>query len=125
VKHQTQRGTMPWSLGTHLLVPTGEQDSALPAPTRRVAYTCGSGHVTSLTFALEAVAPPTWGCGRCSRDGDLTDAGGGPVDAEPVAVKKPSRTHMDMVRERRTDAELEALLDERLALLRARRAAAA
>jgi hypothetical protein len=36
---------------------------------------------------------------------------------------KPARTHWDMLLERRSIAELEALLDERLALLRSGSAA--
>ena len=39
-------------------------------------------------------------------------------DEKPV---KPARTHWDMLMERRTTAELEELLEERLALLRSGR----
>ncbi|WP_251151269.1 RNA polymerase-binding protein RbpA [Cellulosimicrobium sp. Marseille-Q4280] len=123
MKYQTHVGTMPWSRGGNLLEAFGEQEDVLPAATRPVTYECAADHVTVLTFALDAKAPATWTCPRCSRDGALTDAGGGPVDDEEVAPPKPARTHMDMVRERRTTAELEALLAERLDLLRARRVA--
>lgn len=124
MRNQTHTGTLPWSRGGgNTLEAWGEQEDVLPAPTRRVSYECAGGHVTALTFAREAKAPPTWTCPRCSRDGSLTDAGGGPLDDEPVAEVKPGRTHLDIVRERRTTAELEVLLAERLELLRARRVA--
>jgi hypothetical protein len=47
------------------------------------------------------------------------------VDSKPVEIdrsgEKVARTHWDMLLERRTRAELEELLEERLQYLRARR----
>jgi len=54
-----------------------------------------------------------WEC-RCGEEALLRDA----ERPEPKAVK-PQRTHWDMLLERRTVAELQELLDERLDLLRA------
>ncbi len=61
---------------------------------------------------------------RCARDdyseGILLDAAGTPVVTEHIESKVP-RSHWDMLLERRTRAELEELLEERLTYLRARR----
>jgi hypothetical protein len=40
------------------------------------------------------------------------------IAAEEPKAQKPARTHWDMLMERRTRADLEELLEERLALLR-------
>ena len=63
-------------------------------------------------MSVEADIPALWEC-RCGtlalRENAETP------DAKPG---KPPRTHWDMLMERRTTAELEVLLEERLALLR-------
>lgn len=77
-----------------------------------VEYVCPSGHVTSLPFSVEAEVPALWEC-RCGMEGLRRDA------EQPEAVPtRHVRTHWDMLLERRTVAELEELLDERLTLLR-------
>lgn len=76
-------------------------------------YDCPNGHTVVLPFSVEADVPPTWEC-RCGAAALLRDA------EQPEAKPgKPQRTHWDMLLERRTTAELQELLDERLALLRA------
>ncbi len=73
----------------------------------------------TLTFAADAEAPQTWECRTCGGEAILL------VDNKTVEVdrgeEKAARTHWDMLLERRTRAELEELLEERLAYLRARR----
>ncbi|UWF76593.1 MULTISPECIES: RNA polymerase-binding protein RbpA [Microbacterium] len=89
---------------------------------RATTYTCPAcGHDTTLMFAADAEAPPTWECRSCGSEAVLQ------VDGEPVKLdegeEKAARTHWDMLLERRTRAELEELLEERLAYIRARRGA--
>ena len=54
-----------------------------------------------------------WECPRCGAESLRSDG----VRAE-AKEEKPARTHWDMLRERRSIAELEDLLAERLDLLR-------
>jgi hypothetical protein len=75
-------------------------------------YDCPRGHETVVPFALEAEVPSTWECKQCGATALLRD-GGVP---ETKAVK-PARTHWDMLLERRSLAELEEVLAERLAAL--------
>ncbi|WP_243225725.1 RNA polymerase-binding protein RbpA [Microbacterium sp. CIAB417] len=89
---------------------------------RETTYTCDAcGHVTTLMFAADAEPPQTWECRSCGADALLQ------VDGKSVTLEendeKAARTHWDMLMERRTRAELEELLEERLAFLRARRGA--
>ncbi len=89
---------------------------------RETTYTCDTcGHVTTLMFAADAEAPQTWECRSCGAEARLN------VDGQAVTLEttdeKAARTHWDMLMERRTRAELEELLEERLAFIRARRGA--
>ena len=82
------------------------------APRRQAHYDCPDGHTIILPFSTEADVPLVWEC-RCGKEALLRDAS----QPEPKAGKPP-RTHWDMLLERRTVAELEDLLAERLELLR-------
>ncbi len=98
-----------------------ESDTAVAlAPSARPEFHCPEGHVFNIRFATEALGdeglPAQWECRTCGRMALRVDA----VQPEPVK-KKHQRTHWDMLLERRTRAELEELLQERLELLRARR----
>lgn len=89
---------------------------------RETTYTCDAcGHVTNLMFAADAEPPQTWECRACGADARLN------VDGQAVTLdagdEKAARTHWDMLLERRTRAELEELLEERLAFIRDRRGA--
>ena len=87
---------------------------AEPAPRNVAAYRCPNGHDFAVPFAEEADIPTTWECRLDGLPGLLVD---GPA---PEAKKvKPPRTHWDMLMERRTREELEEILAERLAVLRA------
>lgn len=83
------------------------------APRMRAHYTCPDGHAFELTFAVDAEVPPVWEC-RCGQEALLQNA----TKPEPKKQAKPPRTHWDMLLERRSTEELEALLEERLQLLR-------
>lgn len=89
--------------------------NVVPSERQITTYVCDDGHRTELPFSVEAEIPPTWEC-RCGEAALLQ--GGEVPDLKPV---KPARTHWDMLLERRSVPELEELLEERLALLRASR----
>jgi hypothetical protein len=71
--------------------------------------------VLSFPFAIEADVPLSWEC-HCGAAALLRDA----IQPEASEVRH-QRTHWDMLLERRTIAELEELLQERLGVLRASR----
>jgi len=85
-----------------------------PAERQQVTYHCPNGHTVTVPMSLEADVPPLWEC-RCGLEALRAD-----TDAPEKKAGKPARTHWDMLLERRTIAELEVLLDERLELLRSR-----
>jgi hypothetical protein len=95
--------------GTRLGSVSFEPGNVPSAPTRLTAYTCPAGHVTRLPFAVEAdEVPDIWEC-ECGlpgvREGALL-----PPEVEPIR----RRSHWDMVLERRSRADLLAVLDQRL-----------
>ena len=90
-----------------------ESDTGVEAAPRRPAtYICPNGHTVVVPFSVEADVPALWEC-RCGAEALLRDAAR--PDPKPT---RPQRTHWDMLLERRTIAELEILLEERLSLLR-------
>ena len=78
------------------------------APRQLVRYKTEAGDVFEVPFADDAEIPGTWLC-RNGMEGTLIE---GDVP-EPKKVKPP-RTHWDMLLERRSLADLEELLSERL-----------
>jgi hypothetical protein len=85
-------------------------------------YACTTCHRDStLTFAADAEIPDTWECRTCGAEAVLRK-GEGTVTVDHSGDKIP-RTHWDMLLERRSVPELEELLEERLAYVRARRGA--
>ncbi|CAN5132941.1 RNA polymerase-binding protein RbpA [soil metagenome] len=96
--------------------PMGEAERGESAPRQAVLYFCSNNHQTTLHFALEAEAPPTWDCPRCGMPASLDS------DERPSAPKaEPYKTHLAYVKERRTDTEAAEILTEALKLLRDRR----
>jgi len=83
-------------------------------------YKTGRDAIFRVTFAEEAEIPRTWPSPTSGEEGVLLTPSGRRVPIQPMEAIH-TRTHMDMVRERRTDAELEELLSWRLELLRAKR----
>jgi len=83
------------------------------APRSDVRFQCPSGHQFTVLFADEAELPATWECKVCGSPALRLDA----VLPEGKPAKHV-RTHWDMLLERRTIADLEEVLAERLALLR-------
>lgn len=84
------------------------------SPRQSVEFDCPSNHHFSIVFSDEAELPAAWDCPQCGETGLRSDG-----HRAVAKDEKPVRTHLDMLRERRTDAELEALLTERLQLMKA------
>lgn len=102
--------------GTNLSTLSLETDENIAYSERQtVRYECQCGRITELPFSVEADVPSIWEC-RCGKEATLVD--GPEPSRKPV---KPARTHWDMLLERRSVPELEELLEERLAWLRASR----
>ncbi|NBO46815.1 MAG: hypothetical protein EBU85_07415 [Actinobacteria bacterium] len=75
------------------------------------SYTCPQGHEFSVPMATDVEPPVVWDC-RCGAVG-LRNG-----EQPPVArAVRTSRSHWDILLERRSMPELEALLAERLAAL--------
>lgn len=96
--------------------PMGEAERGESAPRRRVPFWCANGHETHPAFAEEAAVPETWDCPRCG-----LPAGRSEQAPPPAPRNEPYKTHLAYVRERRSDADGEAILEEALAKLRDRR----
>jgi hypothetical protein len=103
--------------GTRLGATSYENDRNTDlAPRREVAFDCPKGHHFTVPFAAEAEIPAIWECRICGATA-LTAA----VDLPAQKKAKPPRSHWDMLMERRTIADLEEVLAERLAVIRERR----
>jgi hypothetical protein len=88
-----------------------------PAPRQQVTYTCARGHEVTVTLAAGAELPPSWEC-RC---GAAAHRAGVPAVPDSAAAEHERR--MTQVRQRRTPAERDAILSDRLAELAAARKA--
>jgi RNA polymerase-binding protein len=103
--------------GTRLGATSYENDRNTDlAPRQDVSFDCPKGHTFTVPFAAEAEIPTTWECRVCGATA-FTTAGDLPA---PKKVKPP-RSHWDMLLERRTVADLEEVLAERLAVIRGQR----
>ncbi|MQA15133.1 MAG: RNA polymerase-binding protein RbpA [Pseudonocardiaceae bacterium] len=96
--------------------PIGEAERGESAPRHRVPYWCARGHESIVSFAVDADVPETWDCPRCGFPA-------GTDSQQPPAAPRtePYKTHLAYVKERRSDADGEAILAEALAKLEARR----
>ncbi len=88
---------------------------------REVEYRAEDGTTFSVVFSEDADIPQKWTNGRTGQSGQLVGADGEIEASTSDENEKVPRTHWDMLLERRTRAELEELLEERLQYLRARR----
>lgn len=97
--------------------PMGEAERGETAPRVVIAYHCANGHRTTPSFAEEhgLVVPDTWDCPRCG-----FPAGQDPENPPSPPRVEPYKTHLAYVKERRSDAEGEVILDEALEALRHR-----
>ena len=104
--------------GTRLGATSYENDRNTDlAPRQEVAFDCPKGHRFTVPFSAEAELPANWECRVCGATA-FTVTGDSPA---PKKTKAP-RSHWDMLMERRTVEDLEAVLAERLAVVRERRA---
>jgi hypothetical protein len=86
------------------------------AARQEVTYWCANAHMTEPSFAADVQPPQLWDCPRCGLPaGQDEQAPPAPPRAEPY------KTHLAYVKERRSDADGEAILAEALARLRQRR----
>lgn len=90
------------------------------SPRKRAVYQTADGTTFEMVFAEEAEVPDVWQSPKSGQEGRLLSADGKPVTIDEADVKAP-RSHWDMLLERRSRAELEELLQERLDHLRARK----
>jgi hypothetical protein len=90
------------------------------SPRLKKTYQAPDGTTFEVVFAADAEIPDTWESPKAGVEGVLLDEDGKPVVRDTAEGKAP-RTHWDMLLERRTRAELEELLEERLEYLRARK----
>jgi len=93
--------------------PMGEAERGEAAPRVWVTFWCSNGHETRPSFATDAAVPDQWECPRCGFPA-------GQDQANPPAPPRvePYKTHLAYVKERRTDADGEAILAEALQRLR-------
>jgi hypothetical protein len=89
------------------------------ATRQEVGFYCTNGHIYTRTFSDEIIPPTQWDCPRCGSHSQRTDGTIG--EEKPVSHR---RSHWDMLRERRSMEELQQLLAERLAEIRAAHEAA-
>ena len=100
--------------GTRLGATSYENDRNTDlAPRQEIAFDCPKGHHFSVPFAAEAEVPATWESRVCGAVAFTSAA-----DLPTPKKVKPPRSHWDMLRERRSIADLEQVLAERLALIR-------
>ncbi len=88
----------------------------VPAERSNYRYHCHQGHSWDVPLALDAAPPETWDCPRCGDNGYAQPAATRSATAQARQIKQAKE--MQRLRERRTDAELKALLDEALRLYR-------
>ena len=95
----------------------GEAERGDAAPSVHISYWCINGHETCPTFADEArlTVPENWDCPRCG-----LPAGQDQANPPPASRIEPYKTHLAYVKERRSQTEGEAILDEALKSLRDR-----
>ena len=91
------------------------------SPRTKYEFLCPNGHSSEIVFAQDAEMPETWQCKSCSQFGTLLKDGK-PITLSITELKTP-KSHWDMLLERRSKVELEVILKERLAYIKARRKA--
>jgi rubredoxin len=93
----------------------GEAERGESAPRFRVSYWCANRHETRPSFAEDTMSqlPDTWDCPRCG-----LPAGRDEENPPAPPRNEPYKTHLAYVRERRSDADGEAILAEALEKLR-------
>jgi hypothetical protein len=86
----------------------GEVPYDRPAARKVVTWTCQRGHRFTTVFAATADVPEAWEC-RCGKPAGIT---------QPEAGQTEHERRMEQVLGRRTPAQLEELLAERISAIR-------
>lgn len=90
-----------------------ESDAGIaPAARTEVTYGCDRGHQFTVILCAGAPIPILWCCRHCGDDA-MTDADGA-TEIKEARRTSPVISHREQLRSRRTDAELEYHLAERL-----------
>jgi hypothetical protein len=91
----------------------GEAERGEAAPRVRVSFWCANMHETRPSFASDAAVPENWDCPRCGLPAGQDES------APPAPPKnEPYKTHLAYVKERRSDKDGKAILEEALERLR-------
>lgn len=99
--------------GSRLGSTSYEVDPGFSAPRSLTTYHCPESHQFTMPFYIEAdEIPDTWEC-EC---GQLAVRHGS--KAKVTKTVKPLKTHYDMLLERRSKTDLEAILKERVSQIR-------
>ncbi|HET7327276.1 MAG TPA: RNA polymerase-binding protein RbpA [Nocardioidaceae bacterium] len=96
--------------------PMGEAERGDTAPRVRVPYFCAKRHQTQVAFAIDAQVPDSWDCPRCGLPASRDEQ-----NPPPAPKVEPYKTHLAYVKERRSDAEADEILQEALQTLRSKR----
>lgn len=96
--------------------PRGERQRSEEAPRQRVDYWCDNGHHVQPSFSVDAEVPELWDCPHCGLPA-------GRDENNPPAPRRhaPYKSHLAYVKERRSDSDGRALLEEALTRLQERR----
>ena len=108
------RGTRVGSSPVRWVDATAERIEAVPR--RAVGSWCANGHHTEHSFAADVPVPALWDCPRCG-----LPAGQDEQNPPARPHNEPYKTHLAYVKERRSEADGEAILAEAMQRLRARR----
>ncbi|WP_326552993.1 RNA polymerase-binding protein RbpA [Micromonospora sp. NBC_01813] len=96
--------------------PARPTERAQPAPRRQTTYWCANAHEVDISLAADVTTPETWECPRCG-----LPAGQDRHNPPARPRNEPYKSHLAYVKERRSEADGEAILAEALAAVRARR----
>ena len=96
--------------------PIRSDERCEPAPSRTITYWCARGHRIEPLFSADVPPPAEWECPRCGQP-----AGRDQHHPPGRPRAEPYKSHLAYVKERRTEAEGAAILDEALRQLRQRR----
>ena len=113
-RNRPVRGHHPWPQGRD----HSDDGRETPAPRPSAPYTCQRGHVFAVPFAAEVTPPGEWAC-RCGAAATY-DGPGPAATTSPGRGRSPPRMDddpdhcMNLLLQRRTRAELEELLADRL-----------
>src|ERR1044072_884882 len=87
--------------------PMGEAERGEAGTRQTGTYFCSHQHRSVVTFPVEATVPESWDCPKCGLPASLDS------DNPPPAPKiEPYKTHLDDVKERRSDAEAKHITEE-------------